>query len=118
MSKLNHKTTYEDASRISAKIPLVDSLRQYHEGGTFPLVEDPRETGKTSFVGMFVLRPAREAWTSQDMGDVRGWAYNVRGADGGWLIAGGNVVDANFISLKGILDSWLKSDIEKTVPLT
>ena len=113
MSKLIHRTIFEAPNKVSVNLPLSDELRVYHPQGTFPLVEDPKTTKRASIVGMFVLRPTKKGWTQpilQDQHpsfyDVAGWGFNVKGADGGWLIANGNVVDAYRLALQyGVSDA-------------
>lgn len=103
---LNHSEVYSDGKRIAVRLPMIEALRAYG-AEDFPLVEDPRQTGKTTFVGMFVLRPGRNAWTApvhtdgkRAVHDGKGWTYNVKGVDGGAIIANGNVVDAYRLALQ------------------
>lgn len=114
MTMLAHRTVYEDASRIATSLSLGEELGALAGGGGFPLIEDPRASGRTAIVGMFVLRPARRAWTQPllddgrptSMFDVEDWCFNVRGLDGGWLIAGGNPLDAYRLALQyGLADA-------------
>mgnify|MGYP001585033368 CR=1 FL=1 len=109
MTKLMHKTIFEDNSRISVKLPLIDELKNYNIQGDFPLIVDPLKIKESVFIGMFVLRPARIPWSSQvnskSFYEVKNWTYNVKGVDGGWMIANGNVVDAYRLALKyGVSD--------------
>ncbi|RJQ21160.1 hypothetical protein C4580_02860 [Candidatus Woesearchaeota archaeon] len=107
-STLAQKTVYENKSHAAVQLPLTPELQQYHENGTFALVEDPQNTKRASIVGMFVLRPAKEAWIGNptSFSDAKHWAFNVKGADGGWLIANGNAVDAYRLALQyGVSDA-------------
>lgn len=114
MSTLAHEVLLSDPSAIAAELPLGDELGPLGAGAGFPLVEDPRRTDRTSIIGMFVLRPAREGWTravveggrADSLHEVRDWCFNVRGVDGGWLIAGGNPFDAFRLALQyGLADA-------------
>ncbi len=108
MTQLNHKTTYHDSTQYVKELPLIPELRAYHENGTFALVEDPHKTGKALIIGMFVLRPAKDGWSGDltSFYDTKKWAFNVKGADGGWLIANGNHVDAYRLALQyGVSDA-------------
>jgi len=99
MNKLAQTTIYEDKSHIAKELQLIAELKALHPNGTFPLIEDPLKTKRTSTIGMFVLRPAKEAWNTPDsnaltsMYAVPGWAFNIKGLDGGWLVANANPVD-------------------------
>jgi len=108
MTALKQTTVYDDKTHIAKELPLIPELAAYHTGGTFVLVEDPLQTHRASIVGMFVLRPAKEGWTGpvDSFYDAKQWAFNVKGADGGWLIANGNVVDAYRLALQyGVSDA-------------
>lgn len=113
MNALEHKTAYENKTKIAVELPLIDELKEYHTNGTFALVEDPKRTKKALILGMFVLRPAQEAWKAPVLLDghptlygPKKWAFNVKGADGGWLIANGSVVDAYRLALQyGVSDA-------------
>lgn len=114
MSTLKHESVYEDRDGVAAQLSLGDELGPLGSGATFPLVEDPRQTDRTAIIGMFVLRPARKAWTApildggkpQSMFGAEDWCFNVRGVDGGWLIAGGNPLDAYRLALQyGLSDA-------------
>ena len=116
MTSLSHRCVYEDNSSIALKLSLGDELGPLGGGATFPLVEDPRNSDRTSIIGMFVLRPARAAWTATlleqgkplSMFNASDWCFNVRGVDGGWLIAGGNPLDAYRLALQyGLADAVL-----------
>jgi len=105
--RLKHKNIYEDKSRIAVRFPLVPELQEIHENGYFPLLEDPKKTGKTTFIGMFVLRPSKEAWNSPiiqngspSLFDIKEWTYNIKGLDGGWMIANKNPMDAYRLALQ------------------
>ena len=65
---------------------------------------------------MFVLRPSMASWTasilnedsqpSDKLFDIPGWAYNVHGLDGGWMISNRNALDAYRLALQyGISDA-------------
>lgn len=101
---IKHKDVYEDSEKIATKLPFTNEIREIHENGYFPLITDPLKEKKTSFVGMFVLRPAKEAWTTpvtkDSLKDVKNWTYNIAGLDGGWLIANGNLMDAYRLALQ------------------
>ena len=114
MSTLKHESVFEDSTSVAARLSLGDELGPLGGGATFPLVEDPRTTDRTAIIGMFVLRPARKAWTApildggrpQSMFAAEDWCFNVRGVDGGWLIAGGNPLDAYRLALQyGLSDA-------------
>lgn len=113
MNALEHKTIYENKSKIAVQLPLIEELKQYHKNGTFALIEDPTRTQKALILGMFVLRPAQEGWKAPILVDghptlyeAKKWAFNVKGADGGWLIANGNLVDAYRLALQyGVSDA-------------
>ena len=114
MSTLKHESVYEDHERVATQMSLGPELGPLGAGATFPLVEDPRQTDRTAIIGMFVLRPARRPWTAAilDAGQPRSmfaaedWSFNVRGVDGGWLIAGGNPLDAYRLALQyGLSDA-------------
>jgi hypothetical protein len=89
-SKLLHRTVYEDLARIAVKLPLHESLRVHNEQCDFTLLEDPRLTNRTLFLGMFVLRPAvgtafSKSLLNDDMtpnddvySDSHDWAFNVK----------------------------------------
>ena len=66
---------------------------------------DPHESKRACIIGMFVLRPATVAWKDQDIlsilyTDSMDWAYNLRGIDGGWLVANGSPVDAYRLAMQ------------------
>ena len=115
MTSLAHRVLYEDDSAIAVRLSLGDELGPLGAGAGFPLVLDPRSGDHAVIVGMFVLRPARQAWTApllDDHGQPRSmfaaadWCFNVRGVDGGWLIAGGNPLDAYRLALQyGLSDA-------------
>lgn len=114
MATLVHQEVYADTSDVAATLSLGDELGQLGGGARFPLVEDPRVQRRTSLIGMFVLRPAQEAWTAplleggspRSLFAARDWCFNVRGVDGGWLIAGGNPLDAYRLALQyGLSDA-------------
>lgn len=115
MVSLNHKEIYKDASRAAVELPLGDALGDLGAGATFPLMEDPRETDRALLIGMFVLRPAATAWSKSLSNDVPSsirageeWCFNVKGYDGGWLIAAGNPLDAYRLALQyGMSDAVL-----------
>ena len=121
MSSLFHRTVCENDG-CGFRLPLVESLRQYHNNGAFHLVENPKETKQATIVGMFVLRPSRDSWTSPldsltdcAFSEVKnGWSYNFEGLEGGWLLANGNPLDAFRLALQyGISDAVIVSS--KTV---
>lgn len=113
MSTLNHKEIYKDASRAAVELPLGEALAGLGAGATFPLMEDPRETDRALLIGMFVLRPAAKAWSASlsnnvpaGLREAEQWCFNVKGYDGGWLIAAGNPLDAYRLSLQyGLSDA-------------
>lgn len=113
MVTLKHDEIYKDASRAAVELPLGDALGSLGAGATFPLMEDPRETDRSLLIGMFVLRPAATAWSSSLSDDVPSslrtgeqWCFNVKGYDGGWLIAAGNPLDAYRLALQyGLSDA-------------
>ena len=113
MSNLNHKEIYKDASRAAVELPLGEALAGLGAGATFPLMEDPRETDRALLIGMFVLRPAAKAWSASlssnvpaGLREAEQWCFNVKGYDGGWLIAAGNPLDAYRLSLQyGLSDA-------------
>lgn len=101
------------ASRIALEAPLAADLGS--DFG-FPLVEDPRVTDRTLMIGMFVTRPMAQAWQqpilmadgAPDLRPLRQLVANVRGAEGGWLISGGNAFDAERLALHyGLVDAVL-----------
>lgn len=114
MTGLKHHTVFGDPSRIACELPLGAVLGALGGGAGFPLVEDPRRTDHALIIGMFVLRPANTGWTSPllsasgqpDLRVAGDWCFNVRGVDGGWLIAGGNPLDAYRLALQyGLSDA-------------
>ncbi|HSG90937.1 MAG TPA: hypothetical protein VLA56_17090 [Pseudomonadales bacterium] len=114
MATLVHRLVYEAPAAEAALLPLGDELGPLGGDAPFTLVEDPRHTDRTSIVGMFVLRPAREAWTTpmlaagrpDSLFGVRDWCFNVRGEDGGVLISDGNPLDAYRLALQyGLADA-------------
>ena len=113
MSTLSHQEIYKDSGRAAVELPLGDALGALGAGATFPLMEDPRQTNRALLIGMFVLRPAAEAWDAS-LGEAvpealrsgQQWCFNVKGFDGGWLIAAGNPLDAYRLSLQyGLSDA-------------
>jgi riboflavin biosynthesis pyrimidine reductase len=111
---LVHRTLYRESDRIVVDLPLGDELGVLHPGGGFPLLADPRVSERACILGMFVLRPAVRAWTDpvledgrpRSMFEVDRWCFNVKGIDGGWPIAGGNVLDAYRLALQyGVADA-------------
>lgn len=110
MSGLEHREVQKYHGPAACTLSLGEELGGLGGGAEFPLVEDPRQTDKTVILGMFVLRPARLAWRpvdeSIDFGAAADWCFNVRGVDGGWLIAGGNPLDAFRLALQyGLADA-------------
>jgi hypothetical protein len=114
MPGLAHQEVFTDASGVATTLPLGDELGPLGGGARFPLIEDPRVTRRASLVGMFVLRPAEVAWNEplldggvpRSLFAARDWCFNVRGVDGGWLIAGGNPLDAYRLALQyGLSDA-------------
>ena len=110
MSGLDHIEVYKNHELAACTLSLGEALGGLGEGAMFPLVEDPRQVDKTVILGMFVLRPARVAWQpapeSIDFATAADWCFNVRGVDGGWLIAGGNSFDAYRLALQyGLSDA-------------
>ncbi len=111
--ELKHQEVFRDAKNIAVELPLGNKLGALGGGARFPLVKDPRQTGRTAIIGMFVLRPAVSGWTSPllvsgspDLRKAGDWCFNVRGVDGGWLIAGGNPLDAYRLALQyGLADA-------------
>lgn len=82
----------------------------------FPLVENPRVTDRALVLGMFVTRPLARAWQqpilmpdgAPDLGRLCQLVANVRGAEGGSLISGGNAFDAERLALHyGLVDAVL-----------
>lgn len=101
------------ASRIALEVPLATDLGSNFG---FPLVEDPRVTDRALMIGMFVTRPLAQAWQqpiltadgAPDLRPLRQLVANVRGAEGGWLISGGNAFDAERLALHyGLVDAVL-----------
>ncbi len=110
MNGLEHKEIYKNHGLAACTLDLGEDLGALGNGASFPLVEDPRQVNRTVIVGMFVLRPARVAWSpadgSVDFASAQDWCFNVRGVDGGWLIAGGNPLDAYRLALQyGLSDA-------------
>ena len=110
MSGLEHKEVHKNHKHVECTLSLGEELGGLGGGAEFPLVEDPRRGDKTVILGMFVLRPARVAWrpveNSIEFGAAADWCFNVRGVDGGWLIAGGNPLDAYRLALQyGLADA-------------
>lgn len=64
-------------------------------------------------MGMFVMRPAKDNWSTTNLVtdfsslyQVRDWCFNFKGLDGGGLIADGSVVDGYRLALQyGICDA-------------
>lgn len=97
LSNLLHKTVRIKRSSISKTLSLIPELLAHHPGGSFHLVDDPLKLQRTSIVGMFVLRPAKNKCTSTHYDQLFGdydWTYNIKGLDGGRLISNNNSVDA------------------------
>jgi len=110
MSGLEHKEIQKNHGLAACMLELGEDLGALGGGAFFPLVEDPRLVNRTVIVGMFVLRPARVAWSpgdrAVDFAAAEDWCFNVRGVDGGWLIAGGNPLDAYRLALQyGLADA-------------
>jgi len=114
MSALQHREIFRNPDRTAVELPLGGVLGGLGQGAGFPLVEDPRNTNHTTIVGMFVLRPANQGWQKPlldaggkpDFQSASEWCFNVRGVDGGWLIAGGNPLDAYRLALQyGLADA-------------
>ncbi len=110
MNGLNHREVHKNHGIAACTLSLGEALGALGGGAMFPLVEDPRRVDKTVILGMFVLRPARVAWRpdpeSIDFATGADWCFNVRGVDGGWLIAGGNPFDAYRLALQyGLSDA-------------
>jgi hypothetical protein len=110
MSALEHKEVQKNHGLAACTLSLGEALGGLGGGAEFPLVEDPRRVDRTVILGMFVLRPARVAWRpaedSIEFGAAADWCFNVRGVDGGWLIAGGNPLDAYRLALQyGLADA-------------
>ncbi len=110
MSGLAHSEVQQNLGLAACTLSLGEELGGLGGDALFPLVEDPRRVDKTVILGMFVLRPARVAWkpaeASIDFGAAADWCFNVRGVDGGWLIAGGNPLDAYRLALQyGLADA-------------
>ncbi len=113
-SRLKHRTIYEDKSKIAVKLPLIPELQAIHLEGHFSLLEDPIAFGRALILGMTVLRPRTQAWTTPvlcdsqpaSFYDVKHWIYTVQGLAGGWLIANGNLMDAYRLALQyGLSDA-------------
>lgn len=113
---LAHHTIWDDPSRIAVELPFCPSLQNHHELGSFHLVENPVEEKRAVIIGMFVLRPSLDSWASPILDEdglpanmykiKNGWAFNLDGLDGGWLLAYGSVVDAYRLGLQyGISDA-------------
>ena len=111
---LAHRTLFQESGKIAVELPLGDELGALHPGGGFPLLADPRANERACILGMFVLRPAVQAWTApvledgrpRSMFEAERWCFNVKGIDGGWLIAGGNALDAYRLALQyGVADA-------------
>ena len=72
---------------------LGDALGALGAGATFPLMEDPRQTNRALLIGMFVLRPAAEAWDAS-LGEAvpealrsgQQWCFNVKASMGAGLL--------------------------------
>jgi len=69
------------------------------------MTTDPHKSKRACIIGMFVLRPASVAWKEIDIqssmySDSLDWAYNLRGIDGGWLVANGSAVDAYRLAMQ------------------
>lgn len=109
--ELLHETVYENNEKIALSLPLTDELKSLHSTGTFPIVENPSITKKALIMGMFVMRPARDTWTTpvsdfSSLYNIRDWCFNFKGLDGGGLIADGSVVDGYRLALHyGICDA-------------
>lgn len=117
MRSLRHRTVFENPSRCPYVLPLSEALRAYHPDGTFPLAHNADERKKATIMGMFVLRPSYENWANSvssvhdfisSMYDVKKWAYNFDGIDGGWLISNKNEVDGFRLAMQyGVSDAVL-----------
>ncbi len=116
IAELAQRTVFEDARRIGLALPLGPVIGELHPGASFPLVEDPRRSARSTIVGMMVLRPAGRAWTPPDpgrdlpaaLGEVDDWCYDVAGVGGSWPISGGNPLDAFRLALQyGTMDAVL-----------
>jgi hypothetical protein len=117
---LKHKTIYSNENDIVVNLPLTPSLQEYHENGSFPLLDDPKTLQKAVIVGMFVLRPGtnkpmlppkdpsndKDALFSTIYDEKLNWIYNLDGLDGGWVIANLNSVDAYRLGMQyGLSDA-------------
>ncbi|MEW5816037.1 MAG: hypothetical protein AB1798_11675 [Spirochaetota bacterium] len=99
--QLHYREIFLDEKRMAVKLPFAESLQDFHPHGCFPLVEDPKQTGRTVIIGMFVLRPAHTTWKepiiksdgSCSVYDVKDWVYNINTISGGGIIANGNIMD-------------------------
>lgn len=111
MSALAHETVFQNVAKISKFLPFIPALQEIHPDGSFPLVEDPLVTKRATLIGMFVLRPGRSSAFTGPLLNKEGfpesvynkqldWVYNVRGLDGGWIIANSNGVDAYRLALQ------------------
>jgi hypothetical protein len=109
--RLLQRTVFENPSLCEVALPLTESLRKIHPNGTFPLHEDPNLHKKATILGMFVLRPVHAPFMStpndgvvsvmKSMYEVEtGWAYNLKGVDGGGTISNFNGVDAFRLALQ------------------
>ncbi len=99
--KLRHKEIYIDDALVAVKLPFTKRMQEFHPDGNFPLLDDPIKSECTSIIGMFILRPARQAWEkpvlkedgSCSVYDVKDWVYNLNSINGGAVIANGNIMD-------------------------
>ena len=109
LSSMQHRTVFVSNDLVKVALPLGEKLqRSIHKDGSFFLCEDHHVTKRSCIIGMFVLRPSIDAWKGGNdddddiltsMFDVRDWAYNYKGLDGGGCIANGSLVDAFRLSL-------------------
>lgn len=112
-----HQTIYEDKSKLidGVVLPLGERLLKYHKNGQFHLLHNPHVFKRSTIIGMFVLRPAEQAWNdsivvrcpttdevivNEALYDIEDWVYNCDGYDGGGIIANGSYIDAFRLALQ------------------
>lgn len=106
--KPDHLRVYRNNNLFEVKIPFTQGMQKFYKDGDFPLITDPLKSGKTTIIGMFILRPANSIWGepvirvdgSLSIHDVEHWIYYIEGISGGGIIANGNVMDGYRLAMQ------------------
>ncbi|MCK5672940.1 MAG: hypothetical protein KAH95_06175, partial [Spirochaetales bacterium] len=105
---IKHSRIYYNESLIEVKIPFTVGMKEFFKDGNFPLITDPLKTKETAIIGMFILRPGKDRWTTPiikedgtiSIYDVKHWIYNIDGLSGGGVIANGNLMDGYRLAMQ------------------